>query len=117
MGPAFRAYIYVEDIADAKTLVLDHITPGFGRRYKVATGIGDSVRQGIESGRKVAGHAIRTVEKPRRAGDLPELVTSADAIRRELGWTARHLDPDSNIQSAWNWHKSLPHGYRDPSKS
>lgn len=115
-GTCVRDYIHVEDLADAHVLVLDHIQPGSGRAYNLATGTGYSVRQVIDAARRVTGHPIPANEKPRRAGDPPQLVASAEAIRRDLGWSPRYVDIESIVRSAWNWHKAHPAGYEDPAR-
>ena len=51
-------------------------------------------------------------EGPRRAGDPPALVANADKIRRELGWKPRYTDLRAIVETAWNWHKNHPNGYR-----
>jgi UDP-glucose 4-epimerase len=43
---------------------------------------------------------------PRRAGDPPVLVASADRARRELGWQPRHGTIEEMIGSAWEWRRA-----------
>jgi len=116
-GTCIRDYIHVEDLADAHVRVLDRIKPGSGLTYNVATGTGYSVRQVIDAARAVTGHPIPAVERPRRPGDPPELVASADAIRRDLGWSPRYVEIESIVRSAWTWHQAHPHGYRGTEES
>jgi UDP-glucose 4-epimerase len=40
------------------------------------------------------------------------LVASSEKIQRELGWRARYTDLASIVESAWNWHRAHPRGYR-----
>jgi UDP-glucose 4-epimerase len=71
------------------------------------------VREVIEVAREVTGHAIPAVVGPRRPGDPAVLVASSERIRAELGWTPRHPDLRTIVQSAWEWHRAHPHGYGD----
>jgi len=110
-GTCIRDYIHVGDLISAHLLALD----GLGEReqliYNLGNGAGYSVRQVIESARRITGHAIPAVDSPRRAGDAPRLVASAERIRRELGWVPACPDLDEIIASAWEWHRTHPRGY------
>ena len=111
-GTCVRDYIHVEDLADAHVRAIDGIEPGRGKIYNVGTGEGFSVREVIESCRRVTGKPIPAVEKPRRAGDPPALVASSALIRRDLGWSPRFTTIDAIVASAWAWHSRRPNGYR-----
>ena len=110
-GTCVRDYIHVDDLADAHLRVLERIGPGRSLVYNVGTGSGVSVRQVVDAARRVTGHPIPVIEGPRRAGDPPALVASADAARRDLGWSPRHTDITSIVASAWAWHSTHPRGY------
>jgi len=112
-GTCVRDYIHVEDLAEAHLRVLARIEPAKGLTYNVASGVGYSVRQVIETVRKVTSHPIPVVERPRRAGDPPVLVASSQAIQRDLGWTPRYPSIEAIVQSAWRWHSTHPLGYGD----
>ena len=47
----------------------------------------------------------------RRAGDPAVLFADARKIHRELGWSARHVEIDQIVATAWNWHKDHADGY------
>jgi len=81
--------------------------------YNLGNGSGYSVREVIETARRVTGHPIPILETPRRPGDAPHLVASSEKIRRELGWTPHHPDLTDIVASAWEWHRTHPQGYKD----
>lgn len=110
-GSCIRDYIHVDDLADAHLRVLERVESGRALTYNVGTGVGASVREVVEAARRVTGRPIAVVEGPRRAGDPPSLVASADAARRDLGWSPRYTDIESIVASAWAWHSTHPHGY------
>ena len=110
-GTCIRDYIHVEDLADAHVRAIEAIRTGQGMTYNVGTGQGFSVREVVDACRRVTGHAIPMVERPRRAGDPPALVASSDAIRRDLGWSPRFTEVGPMVASAWAWHEGHPHGY------
>jgi UDP-glucose-4-epimerase GalE len=110
-GTCIRDYIHVDDLADAHLRVLERIEPGRSLTYNVGTGSGVSVREVVDAVRRVTGHPIPVIEGPRRAGDPPSLVASADAARRDLGWSPRYTEITPIVASAWAWHSAHPRGY------
>lgn len=109
-GTCIRDYIHILDLARAHLLALQAPKSEF---YNLGTGGGTSVREVIESCRKITGHKIPVVEKPRRAGDPPRLVAASEKIQRELGWHPQFQNIDTIIESAWKWHQKFPNGYGD----
>ena len=79
--------------------------------YNLGTGGGSSVREVIESCRKITGRKIETIEKPRRPGDPPRLIASSKRIKKELGWQPQFESLDAIVESAWKWHQKFPRGY------
>jgi UDP-glucose 4-epimerase len=59
----------------------------------------------------VTGHKIPVVVGPRRPGDPPELIADANRARRELDWTPQYTDLEKIVATAWQWHRTHPHGY------
>jgi len=110
-GTCIRDYVHIADLVSAHLLALDALEERDSLVCNVGTGNGFSVRQVIETARKVTGHAIPVRESPRRPGDPPRLVASSDRIRRELGWQPHHVELEDMIASAWEWHRSHPKGY------
>lgn len=79
--------------------------------FNLGNGVGYSVREVIETARKVTGHSIPAIETERRAGDPARLVASSKKAREILGWNPTHDSLEEIIASAWNWHKNHPNGY------
>jgi UDP-glucose 4-epimerase len=111
-GTCIRDYIHVDDLALAHILAIEKLGAGDKLAFNVGIGKGYSVREVVQTAQAITGKTIALKEGPRRAGDPPVLVANADKIRRELGWKARYTDLRSIVETAWNWHKSHPHGYR-----
>src|SRR4051812_32044793 len=109
-GTCIRDYIHILDLSQAHILALDAPKSEF---YNLGTGGGSSVREVIDTCRKITGHEIPVVEKPRRAGDPPRLIAASAKIKRELGWEPRFQQLDAIIASAWEWHQKFPRGYQD----
>ena len=111
-GTCIRDYVHIADLVSAHLLALDSLGEADKLTYNLGSGMGFSVREVIDTSRKVTGHPIPVVELPRRAGDSSRLVASSDKIRRELGWQPKHTDLQDIISSAWEWQKSHPKGYK-----
>lgn len=110
-GTCIRDYIHVDDLASAHILALEKLQAGDRWKYNVGVGRGFSVRDVIRTVEEVSGLKVPVKEGPRRAGDPPELVANADAIRRDLGWSPHYADLHPIIETAWNWHRTHPNGY------
>ena len=109
-GTCIRDYIHIVDLARAHILALKASKSDF---YNLGTGGGASVREVIDSCRKITGRKIDIAEKPRRLGDPPRLIASSEKIKRDLGWKPQFQSLDAIIESAWKWHQKFPRGYED----
>ncbi len=104
-GTCVRDYIHVSDLADAHVLALRRLETYDRLILNLGNGQGFSVREVIESARRVTGHAIPVENHPRRPGDPAVLVASSEKAIRELGWTPRYSQLDDILRTAWLWHQ------------
>jgi UDP-glucose 4-epimerase len=111
-GTCVRDFIHVDDLAAAHLLALQGLETHETLICNLGSGSGFSVREIVAIARKVTGHDIPVMERPRRAGDPAVLIASSEKIRRVLGWNPQYSDVESIVASAWEWHRSHPHGYR-----
>ncbi len=109
-GTCIRDYIHIVDLAQAHILGL---APGKQGFYNLGNGDGYSVREVIRMCEQVTGRPIKAVEKPRRPGDPPRLVASAEKAIRELSWQPKLPRLVDIVSSAWQWHRQHPTGYKD----
>ncbi|MFY4774433.1 UDP-glucose 4-epimerase GalE [Metabacillus sp. RGM 3146] len=111
-GTCIRDYIHVTDLADAHVLALEKLrkdnTCG---TYNLGNGNGFTVKEVIDTARKVTGHSIPAEVAPRRAGDPAKLVASSEKAMQELGWKPKYAALETMIESAWNWIQEHPNGY------
>lgn len=110
-GTAIRDYIHIADLISAHLLALEALAEKERLVYNLGNGAGYSVREVIETARRVTGDAIPVKEDLRRPGDAPRLVASSKKIRKELGWQPQFPDLEQIIASAWEWHAEHPRGY------
>ena len=110
-GTCIRDYIHVADLADAHLAALEATAPDDSRTdaalvCNLGIGAGCSVRQVVDAAAAVVGRTIPETMGPRRAGDPPVLVASADRAREILGWTATRPTLEEMIGSAWTWRRA-----------
>lgn len=112
-GTCVRDYIHVTDLAQAHILAVDYLMKGEESNiFNLGNGVGFTVKEVIETARKVTGDPIKTEIVPRRAGDPAVLIASSEKAKTILGWKPEHADLEEIIASAWNWHKNHPKGYK-----
>ena len=111
-GSCVRDYVHVLDLAQAHLPALEALGEQTKLIFNMGSGRGFSVREVIETARRITGHAIPAVESPRRPGDPAVLVASSEKIRSELKWKPQHAGLEDIIGSAWEWHRKHPQGYK-----
>jgi UDP-glucose 4-epimerase len=104
-GTAVRDYIHVQDLAEAHLLAFQALDERDRMIYNLGNGHGFTVREVVESARRVTGHAIPAEELPRRPGDPAVLIASSEKIGTELGWKPTYNQLDDIVRSAWQWHQ------------
>jgi UDP-glucose 4-epimerase len=109
-----RDYIHVEDLADAHLRALGKLQAGGSPlAINLGTGHGFSVREVIETARRVTGHAIPAAISPRRAGDPPILVSGGTRARDQLGWVPARPGIEDIVADAWRFQRAHPNGYAE----
>lgn len=111
-GTCVRDYIHVTDLAQAHILAVKYLMAGNESNvFNLGNGVGFTVKEVIETARKVTGHPIPAETTPRRGGDPARLIASSDKAREILGWKPEHADLEEIIATAWKWHENHPNGY------
>jgi UDP-glucose 4-epimerase len=107
-GTGVRDYIHVEDLATAHVDALTYLRDG-GKSLVANCGYGHgySVREVIKSVEKIAGLKLDVREEPRRAGDPPTLVASAQKVRDVFGWKPKLDDIDTIVRTSLDWERRL----------
>ena len=106
-GSCIRDYIHLEDLASAHILALEEEALG---AYNLGTGQGVSVKEVVETCRRVTGHPIPVKVCPRRAGDPPALYASGRKARAVMGWNPVYSDIETIVRDAWAFHQTHPDG-------
>jgi UDP-glucose-4-epimerase GalE len=110
-GTCLRDYIHVTDLARAHVIGMKALIEGRvkSQAINLGTGSGFSVREVIDTTRRVTKKDFTVREMPRRPGDPPILVAAVDRAKEVLGWSAETSGLERIISSAWSWHQNRFH--------
>ena len=125
-GTCIRDYIHIDDLCRAHLLALNklgesrELAPLEVRRqlltglvYNLGNGKGFSVKEVIETVKRLSGKDFKVIAADRRPGDAPILTSDATKARNELGWKTEKPELEEMVSSAWQWHNKYPDGYPD----
>jgi len=107
-GTCLRDYIHIVDLGQAHMLALTKDVSG---PFNLGNGSGYSVKEVIDTARRVTGRKIPAEAAPRRPGDPPRLIAAAEKAGKILGWKPQYPELEKIIESAWKWHQAHPNGY------
>lgn len=111
-GTCIRDYIHVSDLADAHILAMEYLLKGGENNiFNLGNGVGFTVKEVIETAKKVTGKEIKAVISERRAGDPAVLVASSQKAKEVLKWNPTRNSLEEIIKSAWKWHSLNPNGF------
>lgn len=111
-GTCIRDYIHIEDLAQAHLLALERLLAGLsGGQYNLGNAKGYSVKQVIETARRVTGKEIPAKVVERRPGDPAVLISSSEKAIKDLAWRPQFPELETIMETAWAWHKNNPNGY------
>jgi len=112
-GTCIRDYIHIEDLCRAHLLAMSKLEQSCELVYNLGNGKGYSVREVIETVKKVSGKDFKVVAAQRRQGDAPILTSDATKANIELGWKTKLPELEKIVSTAWQWHSRHPDGYPD----
>lgn len=111
-GTNVRDYVHVLDLVDAHVLALNYLNDGKeSRSFNLGSSTGFSVKEIVETARKVTGKKIPAKIAARRGGDPDSLVADSTDARKLLGWKPKYDDVYKIIETAWIWSKKHPNGF------
>ena len=104
-GTCVRDYVHIADLCAAHLAAMERLSGGVAgfEAFNLGTGTGYSVKEVIETCRRVTGQEIRYQIAGRRAGDPARLVASAERARAELGWAPEYGELGAIVETAWRW--------------
>jgi UDP-glucose 4-epimerase len=103
-GTCIRDYLHVSDLIYAHMLALRHLRGGGGNlTLNVGYGHGYSVREIIDTAKRVGKSNFQVREGPRRRGDPVEVVADASLIRKTFGWEPKLDNIETIVAHAYAW--------------
>lgn len=107
-GSCIRDYVHVEDLASAHIKALDYLYDGNDSDiFNCGYGHGFSVKEVIDTIKKVSEVDFKVVIAPRREGDPAELVADNTKIKEKMGWIPKYDDLELICKSALKWEEKF----------
>ena len=107
-GTCLRDYIHVSDLVRAHSEALRHLRSGAPSQIlNCGYGHGFSVREVIETVKRVSGVEFHVEIAPPRPGDPARIVADATQARAALGWQPRYDDLPTIVAHALAWEREL----------
>jgi UDP-glucose 4-epimerase len=107
-GTCIRDYLHVTDLIDAHMAALAHLREGRGNlTCNVGYGHGYSVKDIIDTVKRVSGKDFPVRVGPRRLGDAIAVVAEAQRVREVLGWTPKYDNIETIVTHALRWEERL----------
>ena len=106
-GTCIRDYIHVCDLADGHIKGLQYIEAGENSAIvNLGSGRGYSVKEIIDTARKITNREINEKIAEKRPGDPPRLVANIEYAKKILDWQPQHSQIENIIKTAWHWHQN-----------
>ena len=80
--------------------------------YNLGTGRPHSVKEVIGAVERVTGRRVPWTLAPRRPGDPAVLYAAPGKAQAELHWKPVFVAIEDIVETAWTWHRTHPHGFR-----
>jgi len=113
-GTCIRDYIHIEDLVNAHIKALEYLFEGKRSDiFNLGSGDGYSIYEMLEAAKEVTGTDIPYEIANRRAGDPAVLIASNQKAKEVLGWSPLYTDVKDIINSAWQFHKKFPDGFKE----
>jgi UDP-glucose 4-epimerase len=107
-GTCIRDYIHVSDLARAHSDALRHLrSGGSSLTLNCGYGHGFSVREVIDTVKRVAANDFKVDLAPRRDGDPARIVADSQQARATLRWQPRFDDLPTIVTHALAWERAL----------
>ena len=106
-GTCIRDYIHVSDLANAHIKALEYLEEGESDIFNCGYGRGASVKEVIDTMKRVSGVDFNVKIAPRRAGDPAMLIAKNDKIISKMGWVPKYDDLEFICKTAYEWERKI----------
>ena len=112
-GTAIRDYIHVVDLAIAHVKAVESLAKtNKSTAYNLGTGVGSSVKEVVDTAKRISGVDFKVELEPRRPGDPVAIWANSTKAQNELDWKTQYTLEDI-VRTAWKWHSTHPDGYTE----
>lgn len=107
-GTCIRDYIHIQDLVSAHLCALNFLVAGgLSDIFNLGYGHGSSVREVINTMKKVSGKNFKVIEGVKRAGDGEQLIADSTKAQKVLNWKPKYDNLDLICKSALKWEMFL----------
>ena len=106
-GTGVRDYIHVDDLANAHVKAIEFLDNNPSDIFNAGYGKGYSVKEVIETMKKVTNTNFQVDITSRRIGDPAALISNNTKIRTKMNWIPKYDDLDLICKSAFEWENKM----------
>jgi len=106
-GTCIRDYIHVQDLADAHIKALEFLSTNPSDTFNCGYGYGYSVKEVVDTMKKVSQNDFKVIIDKRREGDPSTLISDCTKIKEKMKWTPKYNDLELICKTALEWEKKL----------
>lgn len=106
-GTGVRDYIHVDDLANAHVKAISFLDNNSSDIFNAGYGKGYSVKEVIETMKKVTNKNFQVDLSSRRLGDPAALISNNTKIKTKMNWIPKYDDLDLICKSAFEWENKM----------
>ena len=106
-GTGVRDYIHVDDLANAHVKAIEFLDNNPSDIFNAGYGKGYSVKEVIETMKKVTNTNFQVDITSRRIGDPAALISNNTKIKTKMNWIPKYDDLDLICKSAFEWENKM----------
>ena len=102
-----RDYIHVQDLSDAHIKALDYLQTNSSDTFNCGYGYGYSVKEVVDTMKKVSNNDFKVIIDKRREGDPSVLISDNTKIKTKMNWVPKYNDLELICKTALEWEKKI----------
>ncbi|RLA84544.1 MAG: UDP-glucose 4-epimerase GalE [Epsilonproteobacteria bacterium] len=106
-GTCIRDYIHIEDLAQAHLDSLNYLDNNDSDIFNCGYGYGYSVKEIVDSMKKISNNNFEVIVAPRRDGDPAILIADNTKIINKMNWKPKYNNLELICKTALEWEKQL----------
>ena len=106
-GTCIRDYIHVQDLSDAHIKALDYLEANESDTFNCGYGYGYSVKEVVDTMKKVSNNDFKVIIDKRREGDPSVLISDNTKIKTKMNWVPKYNDLELICKTALEWEKKI----------